>query len=166
MICPNCGKEIAEGEVCSCMQNTEMPVNEAVAPEAEPDQAGYYNGADQGYYEQPAPVYAPPAPVYMPARTDYPEGYKIKKKYVAIILAYTLGVYGIHNFYLGEKTKGLIQVLLSTVGAILTLGLSFFAVQIWVIVEMVTLFTESTDRDANGFKIMTMEEAIAREIKK
>ena len=102
----------------------------------------------------------------MPARTDYPEGYRIKKKYIAIILAYTLGVFGIHNFYLGDKTKGLIQVLVSTVGSILTLGLGYIAVQIWVIIELVGLFIETKDRDANGFKIMTLEESIAREMKK
>ena len=166
MFCPKCGKEVPEGEVCSCMQNEE-PVNESFAPE---EQQGFYNNADQGYYEQPAPepapVYAPPVPINMPARTDYPEGYRIKKKYIAIILAYTLGVFGIHNFYLGDKTKGLIQVLVSTVGSILTLGLGYIAVQIWVIIELVGLFIETKDRDANGFKIMTLEESIAREMKK
>ena len=43
------------------------------------------------------------------ARTDYPEGYKIKKKYVAVILAFTFGWLGIHNFYLGNKTKAIVK---------------------------------------------------------
>ena len=176
MFCPNCGKEIAEGEVCTCMQGSEEVVNEtAVSSEETADtgcnnaEQGYYapeaEAPVQGYYEpQPAPVYAPPIAAY--ARTDYPEGYKIKKKYVALLLAWFFGVYGAHNFYLGEKTKGLVQVLLSTVGFIFTLGLSYFAVQIWVLIEMIGLFTESNDSDANGFKIMTLEESIAREMRK
>lgn len=161
MNCPNCGRELMEGEVCTCTQSE--PVAEA-APVQEPQYQqpsypnGYYN--PQQYQQQPYYVPAPPAPVA--ARTDYPEGYKIKRKYVAIILAATLGFFGIHNFYLGNSSKATAQVLIATLGS-LFFGLGMAVAYIWAIVEAVQLLTESIDKDANGFKIQTFEEALVAE---
>lgn len=193
--CPNCGKELVDGEICTCaaqsVENTSAPepeytvpqpdaqpeyvapsepvMNEAPAPEYTTPQPEY--ATQQPDYSVPNPEYAAPqygAPIYyapvapakQQARTDYPEGYKVKKKYVAVLLGYMLGVFGIHNFYLGNKTKGLVQVLLSTVGAIFTLGISTIAVAIWAIVETVLILTEDIDADANGYKIQTLDEAL------
>lgn len=188
--CPNCGKPLADGEICACTNNLTNPVVEetqpqvesAVQPEpvqeetpsqpdyipeqqqqqpefAQPDYTQAYNPnvpPQNGYYAPP--VYYPPT---KPApRTDYPEGYKIKKKYVAVILAASLGVFGIHNFYLGNRSKALTQVLLSTVAGLFTLGISTAVVSIWSLVECVMLLTENEDTDANGFKIQTLEEAL------
>ena len=97
--------------------------------------------------------------MFKKARTDYPEGYKIKKKYVAVILAFTFGWLGIHNFYLGNKTKAIVQVILGTVGAIFV-GVGTLAAAIWAIVEGILLLTESVDSDGDGFKIQTIDEAI------
>ena len=83
-----------------------------------------------------------------------------KKKYIAIILAYTLGIFGIHNFYLGNNSKAVAQILLTTLGSLL-FGLGLVATSVWVIVETVQLLTEKVDSDANGYKIMTLAEEIA-----
>lgn len=171
--CPNCGKELAEGEICACAnqpveqpapQTEPQPEYTAPQPEAAPQpeyyapQQEYYDPAQQQYG---APFYAAPvAPSKPAARTDYPEGYKIKKKYVAVLLGYCLGVFGIHNFYLGNKNKGLAQVLLTTVGSIFTFGFSAVAVAIWSIVETTLILTEDINADANGFKIKTLEELL------
>ena len=127
----------------------------------QPQQPYYSPEQNNQYYsptEQQIPYYAP---VVMPsASTDYPEDYKPKKKYIAIILAYTLGVFGIHNFYLGNNSKAVAQILLTTLGSLL-FGLGMVATSIWVIVETVQLLTEKVDSDANGYKIMTLAEEIA-----
>ena len=199
MNCPNCGRELMEGEVCNCTNNAAPVVNtppqpqnegfEQAQPQPQPQQPNYYQPEQpqQPNYYQPEqtqqPYYQPdpsqnpgfapqdpnafqqpmapvmPAPVVaMPARTDYPEGYKIKKKYVAVILALWLGPFGIHHFYLGDKTKGIVKILLSTVGALVAVGP--LVATIWSIVDAVMLLTENTDRDAEGFKIQTFEEAL------
>lgn len=200
MNCPNCGRELAEGEVCNCTANvneTENTTPAAPAPEAasetapaaeqpqpqytpEPEQPQYvpaqeqpqYAPAQETYYTPPimnaeANYYNPQQmPVMQPvvARTDYPEGYKIKKKTVAVILAVTLGALGIHNFYLGNNNKALAQLLICTLGSLLA-GIGFFASLIWAIIEAVLIFTEKQDMDANGYKIMTFEESVAKAIK-
>ena len=195
MICPNCGRILNEGEVCTCTAPTE-PVQAPVEPIQEPVNAPQYyqpqpesnvntqaaqtegasyqnpymNQPQQPYYspeqnnqyynptEQQIPYYAP---VVMPsASTDYPDDYKPKKRYIAVILAYTLGIFGIHNFYLGNNSKAVAQILLTTLGSLL-FGLGMVATSVWVVVETVQLLTEKIDSDANGYKIMTLAEEIA-----
>ena len=195
MICPNCGKELLEGEVCSCtaanepVQNTEEnnyyqsaqqiqepiqePVQEPIQEPAQqaaqgsayqqPQQNAYYSPEQpiNGYYDpnaQQIPYYAP---IIQPvASTDYPEDYKPKKKYVAVILAATLGVFGIHNFYLGNSSKGVAQLLLTLLGS-LFFGLGLIACNVWAIFEAVQILIEKIDSDANGYKIMTFAEELA-----
>ncbi|MBQ3904642.1 MAG: TM2 domain-containing protein [Eubacterium sp.] len=183
MICPNCGKELAEGEVCTCTATVENENKAEAAPAAEPvpvaipvappqpeqqqyqqPQGEYYiSPQGQGTYYQPGaaqPQYYQPVQI-PPARTDYPEGYKIKRKYAAVILAATLGVFGIHNFYLGDSNKAIIHILVATLGSLLA-GLGFIASYIWAVVEAVQLLTDSIDRDSNGYKIQTFEEALVK----
>ncbi|MGN0531410.1 MAG: TM2 domain-containing protein [Eubacterium sp.] len=190
MICPNCGRELAEGEACTCTVSPEneahvaeepvvqAPVTEEPAAEepvannqsyyADPQQNSYYapnfnqppfaGAPNQNYYAQPVD--------FKPASsTDYPDGYKIKRKYVAVILGATLGMLGIHNLYLGNKSRFLAQLLVCVVGS-LFFGLGLVAAEIWALVETVQILTDDIDADANGFKIETFEEAIARASKK
>jgi TM2 domain-containing membrane protein YozV len=71
-----------------------------------------------------------------------------KSKMVAGLLAIFVGPLGIHNFYLGYTTNGIIQLLLSTVGAFVFVGP--LAAWIWAIVEAVQIFTGKIDKDAQG----------------
>ena len=169
MFCANCGKELAEGEVCTCTQENTVPQTEEVQQEyynPENINPSYYVGT---YYDPSSALNAKQEQEEikkLPARTDYPEGYKIKKKYVAVLLAFSLGTFGIHNFYLGKSEKAIAQVILSTVGALLTFGISAIAVTIWATVEGVLLLTEDKDKDANGYKIQTFEESLAKQMNK
>lgn len=198
MNCPNCGRPLAEGEVCNCMNNepafapevaaapvTEqppvMPEQPPVMPEQPPvmsEQQTFYQPPQeafnaqyndyaqqqqqQQYYVPPVAPAAPVPAVDVPARTDYPEGYRIKKKYVAVILAAVFGPLGLHNFYLGNKNKGLAQLLVCLIGS-LFVGLGYIAAEIWAIVDCIQLLTEKQDKDFNGFKIRTLEESIVAE---
>ena len=176
MNCPNCGRELAEGEVCNCTANQNVyqpPMQEQpqYQPAPEQAQAQYYvppiGAQEQTYYnpQQTMPPVQPIQPVQpVVARTDYPEGYKIKKKTVAVVLASCLGVFGIHNFYLGNNNKAIAQLLVCLVGSLFA-GVGLIAALVWATVDAVLLFTEKSDMDANGFKIMTFEESMARAIK-
>ncbi|MBQ9227422.1 MAG: TM2 domain-containing protein [Eubacterium sp.] len=85
----------------------------------------------------------------------------MKKKYVAVLLGATLGALGIHNFYLGNQSKAIAQLLICLVGSLL-FGLGAVAASVWALIETVQLLTEDIDKDANGFKIMTFEESLVK----
>lgn len=194
MNCPNCGKELIEGEVCGCAVEkietapaTEaMPVVEPTpaeepapvepAPAVEPTytQPVYEAPQEQPTYAPPVPPYYAPAPgqqtFYAPyvapkAKTDYPEDYKIKKKYIALILAYALGVFGIHNFYLGNNSKAIAQLLVTLIGS-LFFGIGICVTAVWVIVESVQILTDKIDSDSEGYKIQSFAEELAAAQKK
>lgn len=77
-------------------------------------------------------------------------GYRTRSRFLAGILAILLGALGVHNFYLGFTQRGVIQLLLSTVGVIFTCGLSALVAEIWAIVEAILLFTNNTNVDGRG----------------
>lgn len=210
MKCPNCGRDLLEGEICTCttveqdaqttaqaqpenevQPETEAPVeaqeveqqNEQPQPEntyyqpsePAPQQGEYqniyqeqsfnqpmYGAPQQNYYDpnQQVPYYNPVMAKPEPS-TDYPEDYKPKKKYVAVILAATLGAFGIHNFYLGNNGKATAQLLIALIGS-LFFGLGLVVAEIWALVETVQLLTDKIDADANNFKIMTFAEELAK----
>lgn len=201
MKCPNCGRELLEGEICTC--TNEQPVEtsaEPVANEVQPEnneyienenvnsENTYYQPSEpvqQGEYQNPydeqppygQPVYGVPNPNYYdpsqqqppyynptiaPAPSkDYPDGYKPKKKYVAVLLGATLGALGIHNFYLGNNGKATTQLLVAVIGS-LFFGLGLVVAEVWALVETVQLLTDKIDADSNNYKIMTFAEELAK----
>jgi TM2 domain-containing membrane protein YozV/ribosomal protein L40E len=76
-----------------------------------------------------------------------------KSKIAAGLLGIFLGGFGIHNFYLGFTKRGIIQVLSSTVGGILTCGIATVAMSIWGLVEGILILTGSINEDANGMSL-------------
>ena len=74
MFCENCGRQLQDGEVCTCTQQAPA-VNEQPAPETQAPaapQPQYYQPQPQPAY-QPTPAPAPaPAPAYQPAPAPQP----------------------------------------------------------------------------------------------
>ena len=66
-----------------------------------------------------------------------------KSKLAAGLLAFFLGGLGIHNFYLGYTSRGVVQLLLS----LFTCGI---VGSIWGMVECILIFTGNINTDANG----------------
>lgn len=71
-----------------------------------------------------------------------------KSKMAAGLLGIFLGVWGVHNFYLGYKTKAIIQVLLGTVGCILIIGPIISG--IWGFIEGILILCGKINVDGNG----------------
>ncbi len=64
------------------------------------------------------------------------------KRILAGIMGILFGSFGVHNFIYGYTTKGIIQVLMSTILAIFTCGLSAIAAYIWGLVEGILILTD------------------------
>lgn len=69
-----------------------------------------------------------------------PPGYPQKSRLAAGMLAIIYGTFGVHNFYLGNQSKAVVQLVLSLIGGLLTCGLLTFAVFIWGFVEGILIF--------------------------
>ena len=100
------------------------------------EQAAY--AAGQQAYGQPA--YGPPA-YGQPFAAGAP-----KQWIVAVLLAFFLGTLGIHNFYLGYTTKGIIQLVLT----ITVIGI--FVSGPWALIDFIMLIMRSGSyaTDAQG----------------
>jgi TM2 domain-containing membrane protein YozV len=86
----------------------------------------------------PDPLNAP-APAFSKEQTD--------KKLIAGILAIVLGAFGVHKFYLGYQTEGIIMLVVSIAGTVALCGLPLaaFAVSIIGIIEGVLYLTKTDD---------------------
>lgn len=71
-----------------------------------------------------------------------------KSKVAAGILGILLGVFGVHNFYLGYTGKAIAQVLLGTVGCCIGVGPMISG--IWGLVEGIMILCGNISTDAKG----------------
>ena len=62
-----------------------------------------------------------------------------------------MGSLGIHNFYLGYNDRGVIQLLLTTLGSLLFFGP--IVATVWALIEAVQILTGTITTDANGTKL-------------
>lgn len=105
--------------------------------------ADYNNGNYQPQNQQP--FYNPPQ--YQPqAGIDPPPGYLQRSRIAAGIFAILLGTYGIHSFYLGNTSRGLMQLLIS----LLTCGIGGVVMCIWGILDGIKILDGRINTDANG----------------
>jgi TM2 domain-containing membrane protein YozV len=112
------------------------PPNQQPSYEVPPNQAGAsQQQPSQQYYQQPQQT---PPNAYTTQTIPIRESLgSIKKdKWVAFVLAYILGVFGVHKFYLGYKSQGITMAAITIIGAPL-LGLGPAAMLICSIVEAV-----------------------------
>ena len=72
-----------------------------------------------------------------------------KSKLTAGVLGVLLGGLGIHRFYLGYTTIGIIQAVLGVAG-IVTCGITSIISWIWGLVEGIMILTGSINKDAQG----------------
>lgn len=125
MFCKYCGKEIGESDVCEdCkkIHSEEAKTNDTIEVEA----------------------------TRVENNTNNTSSNKPKSKIAAGLLGIFLGVFGIHNFYLGYTGKAIAQLLIS----ILSFGLLSWASAIWGFIEGILILTGSIDTDANGNKLV------------
>ncbi|MAI09712.1 MAG: hypothetical protein CMA08_03910 [Euryarchaeota archaeon] len=62
-----------------------------------------------------------------------------KQLLIGVLLALFLGVFGVHNFYLGHTGRGVAQLLIT----VLTFGLGSIITGIWALIELIMMATGS-----------------------
>lgn len=89
--------------------------------------------------------------------TQQPSQQENKSKIVAALLAFFLGTFGVHNFYLGYTKKAVIQLVLTIVGILTScifVGVFIvIGVGIWALVEAVFLLIGKIAYDGNGLPL-------------
>ncbi|MCS7031074.1 MAG: TM2 domain-containing protein [Gloeomargarita sp. SKYG116] len=73
------------------------------------------------------------------------------KKVLAGVLAIVLGAFGVHKFVLGYTTEGLIMLLVSLVGGVITCGLASAAMGIVGLIEGIIYLTKSDEEFVNTY---------------
>lgn len=114
--CPNCGSETAE--IASICPKCNIVLDA---------------GPSQNTYQNVPPAYAPPVNQAFPGQKD---------SLVAGLLGIFLGGFGVHRFYLGFNTIGILQLVVT----FLTCGIG----SIWGFVEGILILAGSMDEDSEG----------------
>ncbi len=131
MFCKNCGNEINENAV-ACMS------------------CGFAKGtgdkfcANCGNAINPGAVICTACGAAAAAKTTAAVGEE-KSKLVAVLLAFFLGSFGIHDFYLGYNKYGIIKIILTVCTGV--------GGSIWALVDFIRLLTGSLHTDANGVEL-------------
>lgn len=115
--CPNCGAMLDAGQPMG--QPMQQPVQNMGQP----------MGQQMPMGQQPMPGSVPP-------------GVEQKSKMAAGLLGLFFGAWGIHNFYLGNTSRAVVQIIVS----IVTCGVG----GIWGFVEGIMILCGSIKTDANG----------------
>lgn len=66
------------------------------------------------------------------------------------LLGVFLGGLGIHRFYLGYTTIGIIQLLVTMVGGVVTCGMGALGGYLWGLIEGILILTGTINKDAQG----------------
>lgn len=134
MYCQNCGKELSENDAfCpDCGVKVQKIQKNCQNCGAKIDD--YTNVCPSCGYQIPPTVVKISSPKY---------------KTTAVLLAIFLGGLGIHNFYLGYSSKGIIQLFLFF-GGIFSCGITAIIAIVWGWIEAILILTGDIDRDVDG----------------
>lgn len=124
-------------------QPTEQAQGEYQPPRYTQQYQQPYGEQQPQYQQQPYQQYQ--QPVYQP-----PKVYAPKSRIAAGILGVMLGTFGVHNFYLGRTGIAVAQLLIATIGGVLTCGLGTCATMVWGLVEGIQLISGKTTVDGHG----------------
>jgi TM2 domain-containing membrane protein YozV len=83
--------------------------------------------------------------------------YSKKSRALAGHLGIFFGFLGIHNFYLGYVAKGIVKILMSTLGIALC-GMGPFISLVWGFIEGIFILCDNINYDASGRKLRKLGE--------
>ncbi|CAB4946291.1 unannotated protein [freshwater metagenome] len=131
------------------MSHIPDPPQPPAAGGTQPPAPGWWLASDGQWY----PPTSVPGPVAAPVTPGYPGGYvpgvpMPKSRTTAGILGILLGGFGVHRFYLGYTSIGLLQILVT----LLTCGVG----SVWGLVEGILILVRNENflTDANGVPLI------------
>lgn len=133
--CPNCGAVIGAPASAPVPPPVSEPVMSSVPNDPPPP--------------PPPPLYSTPEASYAPPPPPPLSGDR-KSKIVAALLGIFLGWAGVHRFYLGYTTLGIIQLVLGVVVGAVTCGIGTMIASIWGLVEGILILVGNIKTDAKG----------------
>ncbi len=147
-VCSNCGQLFNEDALfCSnCGAAKDAPKQEDAPKNPTCPNCG--QEVEPGAPFCPNCGYAPAPAQEVPAYTEDMQ----KSKLAAGLLGIFLGWLGVHNFYLGNTSKAVIQLLLGTIGAVCC-GIGPAASGIWGLIEGIMILSGSTKTDGNNIPL-------------
>ena len=145
--CPQCRNQIStqyevEKITCPFCGNEFEAASAAVPPQfqAQQQQQQYGQGQPGGYAQGPQPAFTPP-----PSNDIFAAGSSGKSRGVAGLLAIFLGTLGVHYIYLDKTTSGIIILLISLFGGVLTCGVLPRIIAVVVLIQGILMMTMSQD---------------------
>lgn len=145
--CPQCGKQYSTEERVNrvkcpyCGAETDVVYNGPQPPQQPPYQQQGYQQQQQGYqqppYQQPQYAYQQP----QSTGNIFDEGPSGKSRGLAGLLAILLGSLGVHYFYLGKSTGGIVFLLV----AIFSCGFLAAVTAIVSLIQGIMMFTCSQE---------------------
>ena len=109
MYCAHCGKEIKDDAAFCPECGAAVYKKEGEAAPAAPEDGNFNAAFDAGPAPMPDPNYAQGSP------NPQPQKKSSRSKIAAGLLGIFLGGWGIHNFYLGKTSMGVIQIVVTLV---------------------------------------------------
>ncbi len=143
--CTACGVQITQKQAEEKFENVtdsaevvnDVPRNENTGNTGNTGSAGGYQ--QQTYQQTPPPNNG---------------SYTPKSRMAAGLLGIFLGGIGIHNFYLGNTNRALIQLLVGIIGGAITCGVASIAMWIWGLVEGIQILSGTISTDAQGHPLV------------
>lgn len=134
MFCKNCGNELADNAAFCVKCGVASGMGSSYCPNC-------------GKPTMPGAAACTNCGVFL---TQPTEASGQKSRLAAGLLGIFLGGLGIHNFYLGNTNRGLLQLLVSLIGGIVTCGIASFAMGIWGLIEGIMILTGNISQDGHG----------------
>ncbi len=170
--CPNCGMPVEAGN--AFCQSCGTPLTPFAQQQRQQQEAAWARQRQQQQQQQPQPQPQaaqpqagawqqpgqPGQPGQQPFAQQQPYGQQApygqqgfsqvpvdsKSKVAAGLLAIFLGSLGIHKFYLGYNTAGVVMLLVSIIGGIVTLGIATGIMSLIAFIEGIIYFTKTDEQ--------------------
>ncbi len=112
--------------------------------------------------QAPAPT---PAPAPVPAAPAAPQAAAESERNLLAALGLTsaFGIFGLHSFYLGNKTLGIIRLVLAVIA--LPLPFLYFGLGLWMLIDFFRIGSKRLDAQGQTLKATAVDEKYAKILK-
>ena len=154
--CKICGKAMDDSyNVCPYCGASENAGESAQAEQQNTYQQNTYRQNPYGQQNSNYQPYTNPCANSYNQQYTQPKGYTPaprpqRSAYIAAILAFFGGIFGLHNFYLDNKKTATIQLIISLVGLVLTFGIATIAMEVWAVIDAIKILKGEINTDGTG----------------